>query len=181
MSINEHVPNAYWVKENVFAAGQYPGGITERQTRTKIGSLLDYGIRVFINLLHEGEITNDMALSGSYEPVLMKLAEERGIEVECINFSVLDKSVPDTALMSQVLDTIDGFIKSDRVAYVHCRGGFGRTGTVVGCWLVRHGIKDPASAIDYIRILRRDTQDAWYPSPETTAQCRFVETWQEGQ
>ena len=24
--------------------------------------------------------------------------------------------------------------------YVHCWGGIGRTGTVVGCWLVRHGM-----------------------------------------
>ncbi len=38
---------------------------------------------------------------------------------------------------------------------MHCWGGVGRTGTVVGCWLVRHGLDD-GDAIARIATLRRE-------------------------
>lgn len=31
-------------------------------------------------------------------------------------------------------------LAAGQTVYVHCYGGIGRTGTVVGCWLVRHGL-----------------------------------------
>ncbi len=34
--------------------------------------------------------------------------------------------------MTQILDDIDSAIADEGVAYVHCWGGIGRTGTVVG-------------------------------------------------
>ena len=34
---------------------------------------------------------------------------------------------------------IDEAMSAGKAVYVHCWGGVGRTGTVVGCWLVRHG------------------------------------------
>ena len=62
--------------------------------------------------------------------------------------------------------------------YVHCYGGIGRTGTVVGCWLRRQGLPGQ-EALDLIERLRRDTPDGWKPSPETSEQRRFVLDWEE--
>ena len=41
--------------------------------------------------------------------------------------------------MSDILDAIDAALRDGKTVYVHCWGGVGRTGTVIGCWLVRHG------------------------------------------
>ena len=64
------------------------------------------------------------------------------------------------------------------MVYLHCHGGIGRTGTVVGCYLVRHGTP-PDEAIEAIGRLRADTDTADRPSPESEEQCELVETWRE--
>jgi len=63
--------------------------------------------------------------------------------------------------------------------YVHCWGGIGRTGTVVGCWLVRHGLDD-GDPVRTIARLRRRTPDAWAASPQTAAQRAMVTEWKRG-
>jgi len=35
--------------------------------------------------------------------------------------------------MHEILDTIDAALSAKRIVYVHCWGGVGRTGTVIGC------------------------------------------------
>jgi protein-tyrosine phosphatase len=62
--------------------------------------------------------------------------------------------------------------------YVHCWGGIGRTGTVVGCWLMRHGL-DEGDPVGRIARLRRDMEDA-RPSPETPAQRAMITSWKRG-
>jgi len=56
---------------------------------------------------------------------------------------------------------------------VHCLGGLGRTGTVVGCFLVRHGLSG-AQALETIQLLRRTTPNADSPSPEAEMQRWMV-------
>ncbi len=46
----------------------------------------------------------------------------------------------------ETLDAIDEEIARGGVVFVHCWAGCGRTGVVVGCWLVRHG-SDPHDAL----------------------------------
>jgi hypothetical protein len=66
--------------------------------------------------------------------------------------------------------------------YLHCWGGTGRTGTAVGCHLVRTG-KSGSEALATIAELwqtvsemkRRDFPE----SPQTRAQRAFVEGWVE--
>ena len=57
--------------------------------------------------------------------------------------------------MSRILDDVDAALADGRTVYVHCWGGIGRTGTVVGCWLMRHGL-DEGDPIRRIATLRRD-------------------------
>ena len=49
--------------------------------------------------------------------------------------------------LKHILDEIDGAILNGKTVYVHCLGGIGRTGTVVGCYLVRHGIAAGGKAL----------------------------------
>jgi protein-tyrosine phosphatase len=73
--------------------------------------------------------------------------------------------------MREILDELAAAIDEGRTVYVHCRGGIGRTGTVVGCWLVRGG-SSGEEAITTIAALRGDSF-----SPETREQHEFVRAW----
>ena len=50
-------------------------------------------------------------------------------------------ATPGVGVMKRILDDVDEAIAGGGLTYVHCWGGIGRTGTVVGCWLVRHGLE----------------------------------------
>jgi protein-tyrosine phosphatase len=84
--------------------------------------------------------------------------------------------------MQTVLDTIDESLKAGRTVYIHCWGGVGRTGTVVGCWLLRHSLADPTNVLDILMKLRRqDRERGPRMSPETAEQQRFVKQWLAGE
>jgi protein-tyrosine phosphatase len=81
--------------------------------------------------------------------------------------------------MPRILDDVESAIEDGGVPYVHCWGGIGRTGTVVGCWLVRHGL-DAGDPIGRIAELRRDVSDSFVTSPQTSAQRAMVSAWKRG-
>jgi len=77
--------------------------------------------------------------------------------------------------MRQILALIEESLKAGRHVYVHCWGGTGRTGTVVGCWLVEQG-RGGADPIQAIQSLRRACKKHGRPSPDTEVQEEFVRT-----
>ena len=92
--------------------------------------------------------------------------------------------------LSATLDAIDGHLRGEGSVYLHCWGGKGRTGTVVGCWLVRHGygspdaLDDPDGGDDVIFVLddlrRGDLGAGHQPSPDTPDQEAFIRSWEPG-
>jgi protein-tyrosine phosphatase len=75
---------------------------------------------------------------------------------------------------------IDGSLANRNATFVHCLAGIGRTGTVVGCFLMRHGQATPADVVAKIAELRQ-----WMPigreiSPHTPEQIQTVENWKKG-
>jgi protein-tyrosine phosphatase len=82
------------------------------------------------------------------------------------HFPIPDMGVPDD--VDPILDAIDEALADGRTVYVHCFAGRGRTGTVIGCWLARHGATDPLADLAALRA-HLDS-----PSPETAGQRRFV-------
>ena len=95
--------------------------------------------------------------------------------------SIRDLDVPRSRdEMSRILDEIDAALALGHTVYVHCWGGIGRTGTVVGCHLVRHGLTGDEALAAIARLWptmqkshRRDR------SPETAAQHAWVRGWRE--
>jgi hypothetical protein len=63
---------------------------------------------------------------------------------------------------------------------VHCWGGIGRTGTIVGCWLVEREQLAAPDALARIGALRALTLHCRVTSPETGDQCEFVNAWDFG-
>ena len=79
--------------------------------------------------------------------------------------------------MRSILDAIDSAMGRRLPSYVHCWGGRGRTGTVVGCHLIRPGLASGEAALAAIERLRRKEETADKPSPETDAQRDMVRAW----
>ena len=143
-------------------------------------ALLAAGARAFINLMEEDEVNREGRPFADYRPALQTLAEELGITVECLRFPIPDFGTPSAERLTAILNAIDDALDRQRLVYVHCWGGKGRTGTVVGCWLARHGVATGAAATRRIKELRRNVPDADQPSPETTAQGELVAAWRPG-
>ena len=65
---------------------------------------------------------------------------------------------PHPTRLVTTLDEIDRLLEDGRTVYVHCWGGVGRTGLVVGAWLIRHGAATGDTVMDVLGRLR--TADA---------------------
>ncbi len=179
-TLSEPIPNAYWVMPGSFLAGPYPGTAHEREAQKKLTTIIDAGVRVFIDLTEEGETSTAGVRVTPYEPLLEAMALERGIGLRHIRLPIRDVSITSVAHMARILDAIDAALEAGKPVYVHCRGGFGRTGTVVGCHLIRHGLAESDTALTRISQLRQHVQDAWHPSPETLEQAAMVRSWIPG-
>ena len=127
------IPDSYWVIPGKLAAGEYPGTEGRETTRDKLERFLDAGLRVFIDLTEEREFLRP------YLPDLEDVATARGVEIRHHRMAIEDLGVPTKAHLRAILNLIDRCVADCRPAYVHCWGGIGRTGTVVGCWLSRNG------------------------------------------
>jgi len=96
-----------------------------------------------------------------------------------LSHPIVDMGTTTIPHMARILDDVDEAIASGATVYVHCWGGLGRTGTVVGCWLRRHGL-DGGDPIQTIAELRRDLPDGSLASPQTAAQRAMVMVWKPG-
>ena len=165
--------DGYWLWPGRLLAGPYPGAISPAEAREKIDAFLDHGVTYFVDLTEAGE--GDPPLE-PYADLLRERAHSRGIEATHIRLPIVDLDIPSDAVMRVILATIRRALDRDDVVYVHCWGGVGRTGTVVGCLLVEDGIP-AAEALERLRELRARTERANRSSPETPAQRAFVTRW----
>lgn len=165
---------SYWVSPEWLLAEYYPGDREEPAGREKLVRLLDAGIRSFVNLMEEVEFGHDDAPIRQYDERLRSIAAERAVSVNVARFPIVDVSIPSAAQMERILAHMDEQISAGFPVYLHCWGGRGRTGTVVGCWLTRHGIADRQAALQRIVALRAHTPDRKQDSPETESQRAMV-------
>ena len=171
---------AYWVIPGRLLMGYVPVKPEAGGTRRQVRALLEQGIRVFVNLMHDDEENNDGAIIPGYEQELREEAAASGVEARHHRLSIVDVSVPTPEHMVRVLDTIDAALAEGLPVYVHCWGGRGRTGTVAGCYLARHGYASGQRALDFVQHLRRTDAKSFASSPETLRQCRMVREWPVG-
>lgn len=162
------IENCYWVVPGKMLAGEYPRDKDEQSSRNKIKALIDGGINVFIDLTEEDEGLHP------YDMMIGKAVHR--------HFPIRDISVPDSpGTTKAALDAIDQHLESGDRVYVHCWGGVGRTGVIVGCWLARHGC-DGKEALVRLRALWRQCSKSEYRiSPETWEQEQYVLKWEAGQ
>jgi hypothetical protein len=165
------LPDTYWAGARLLA-GPAPSHAERKTQKARLRALLDAGVRCFIDLTTPAEIP-------VYRVAAQRLATT-GDEPAYVQVPILDGTAPNAHTAKLVLDVIDASVRADRAVYVHCLGGLGRTGTLVGCWLVRHGLVDPSRAIECLSELRRGQPNGERPSPETPAQRALLRSWRRG-
>jgi phage tail protein X len=150
-------PLHYDVADNLLA-GAYPCSQVEVEALERVG------VTVFVDLTHPSDPLDayDVHLVGARR----------------VPQPIPDMGTPSHGQLIRILDAVDAARARGDTVYVHCWGGVGRTGTVVGCWLVRHGLDggDPLAAISALRAALPDAR----PSPETAAQAALVRAWRAG-
>lgn len=171
---------SYWVIPGKLLAGFYPSSDIPVLAAERLKNLILSEVGHIINLTENDEINRFDKPLVDYVPELIKIGHEMKKEITCKRIPVRDLDIPTTEVMKQILDEIDGAILNGKTVYVHCLGGIGRTGTVVGCYLARHGIAVGGKALTKIKKLRRNDPGAYIQSPETIAQRAFVKNWKIG-
>jgi hypothetical protein len=171
----------YWIVPNKFLAGAYPGSKDPQEAQEKVSGLVTCGIRHVINLMEEDETNYGNERFIPYEKLLGTVSPTLRVAVAVTRYPIRDLNVPSEKEMIQILNTIDDSIAGALPVYVHCWGGVGRTGTVVGCYLMRHGLAARDDVLDRISVLRRDEVTAYRSSPETLDQRLMVQFWALGQ
>jgi hypothetical protein len=171
------IPNSYVLEKHELAAGEYPFSFDRASGLAKLATVLDAGITCFIDLT-----TSDDPLD-PYHRELAELARARGVSARYQRLGFTDMDVPTPAHMTRILDAIDDALAAGERPYVHCWGGVGRTGTVVGCFLVRHGMNGEEALAEVERLFGTMSPEkvaAHYgESPQTWEQCDFVRNWTE--
>ncbi|MBM3281043.1 MAG: dual specificity protein phosphatase family protein [Candidatus Handelsmanbacteria bacterium] len=171
---------SYWVLPGRLLAGYYPGAPTKGEAEQKLNALLQAGIRCVINLVEEEERNEKGETMRPYHQLLAQAAASRGLETSYVRTPVRDQDVPSAPTMRLILDVIDAALQQRQPVYVHCWGGRGRTGTVVGCFLARHGITRSERTLERISHLRRAEETSVKCSPDNEVQREMVRAWGQG-
>jgi protein-tyrosine phosphatase len=160
-------PECYWVLPGLFLAGEYPGARRAGSPSPRLAALLEAGITRFIDLTQPGELPDyrDALRDESY----------RFHPAVHYRSAIGDFGLPNVPQVKSLLDWIDAALEGGEKIYLHCQAGIGRTGTLVGCYLARHGSSGRA-ALTRLNELRHRLPFP-FPSPETEAQRQFVLKW----
>jgi ADP-ribosylglycohydrolase len=154
--------HAWWVEPGRILAGEYPGDRKPAVAAARINLLVDAGIRTFVDL------TTPEDRLEPYAAVVADAAANRGLDLRHCNVGIPDFSVTDDATYDELLDIIRRESGRGGV-FVHCWGGIGRTGTVVGCLLAADGLGYD-NIVERLASLRAGTRKAVRPAPEADSQ-----------
>ncbi len=162
------IHQSYWVIPGRFLAGEYPREQDGPNRYDKLRKLEATGVTLFLDLTQEGELL----------PYASKLKQ-----AQHRRFPIRDVDIPRSPRQTaDILDAIDNCLDGGGTVYLHCWGGVGRTGTIVGCWLARHGCAGN-DALALLSEIWEQCPKSKCPnpkkSPETPKQENYVRRWRE--
>jgi ADP-ribosylglycohydrolase len=157
--------NSYWVLPGRLLAGEHPAARDLQSPAERIELLRAAGISCFIDLTEPGECE-------PYENLLP-------LEIDYVRKPIPDQQVPRAlAHMHEIQSELDLALAGGRGVYVHCRAGIGRTGTVIGCFLVERGAA-PERALEQLNGLWKQSarSASWPLVPQTEEQADYIRDW----
>jgi protein-tyrosine phosphatase len=175
--------NCYAVVPGRLIAGEYPArfpaagsgvrfGAT-RRVSPQLEAIISYGVTDFVDL------TTDEDGLEPYTEAVKRIADKLGKKISHNRYPIYDGTAPARDDQTRaILDFIGKRIEEGGCVYLHCWGGIGRTGTIVGCFLVRHGV-DPDEALGKVEGFGRSMAkyDPYWTSPENELQKNYVRNW----
>ncbi len=167
------LPRSYWVLPGKLLAGGYPG--RGNADRDDVEGILGAGIDVFLDLTDEGEAIG----AEPYGPRLEGLLTRRSHTAERRAAGMRDMSA-EPGKVQLAFDELDSLLSSGKNVYLHCLGGLGRTGMVVGSYLVEKGLAPASEIVPVIEALRAATDTPGMESPQTEAQRRLLASRKPG-
>ncbi len=158
----------YRVEDN-FLAGPCFLTPSETQSQERIAALTERGVNCIVSLLGRDELFRTRHLLEDFSDAS---------HWQQHFFPIPNGETPRIGQMRLILDTIDRELSRGLTVYLSCIAGRGRTGTVVGCWLRRHGkSEDPLATLAELRW----KCGLFLSSPETDQQTAFVKAWKKDQ
>ena len=167
---HDELIHGYWVIQDRLLATEYPGAKETEKAERKLRTLLDAGVNSFVDLTEAGEMTRGGDRMKPYDAILRDVAAERGLAVSYRRHPIRDNSITTDDRYDAILAHIRAELDAGRVVLAACWGGKGRTGTVVGSWLIdEEGLGYP-EVIDRMAELRRGSRKAHHRVPDTVEQ-----------
>ncbi len=119
------------------------------------------------------DLTDEHDWLTAYEEHLPTIAARHGVAIARLSHPIPDQGVTSPEHYDRIIADIEGALAAGRKVFVHCWGGVGRTGTVVGICHVHRGHSADA-ALTRIAATRRGTMKGERPSPETHVQVEAI-------
>ena len=165
------IKHSYWVIPDKFLAGEYPRDFDEESSICKIKTLIDAGIRTFIDLTEKAD---------NLKPYDYLLKPYNSLDIQHFNFPIKDLSVPSSKKQTiEILGTIKKSIETGKIIYLHCWGGVGRTGVIVGCWLAENGYAGEKALIRLRELWMECAKSRKRKAPEKELQEDYIMKWME--
>ena len=164
---HDDLVHGYWVVPGQLLATEYPGHMTAEKARRKLSALIEAGVNSFVDLTEAGERTWDGTPMVPYDGLLPD-------DVTYRRFPIRDTSVIADEGYDEIVDYIRAELDAGRVVVAHCWGGKGRTGTVVGAFLIDSEGRGYPEVIDRMQDLRAGSRKADHPVPDTEEQHRVL-------
>jgi hypothetical protein len=141
-----------------------------------IEDLLALGVNYFIDLTEKCEqVTPSPEI-----PYVVPYQDRLAGQAEYHRFPIRDVDIPNAQTTRVILNAIDAAIAAGKIVYVHCQGGVGRTGTIVGCHLVRKEKISGDQALKRLGQLWSTCEKSkWRAAPESFEQIEWIRLWQE--
>jgi len=161
------------VVEGRLVGGAYPYRSDPDEGAELLRRLLGAGVTAFVDLTQAGTAG---AMDGHLDAYRGVVASTHGVEV--VRSPIPDMGVPTAGQVVETLDAIDDLLDRGHTVYVHCWGGIGRTGVMVGAWLLRHRAATNDTVLDVLAWLRAaDTAAGHIAAPQSATQRAFLRSW----
>jgi atypical dual specificity phosphatase len=134
------VPNFSWLLDGSLAGSGNIGGWARYEKDiidNDLDQLINEGIRAIVSLTEQSLDVESLSAKG----------------MSYLHIPIPDMSPPSLHAVSAFIGFVDEELKENRPVLVHCEAGLGRTGTMLGCYLIKTGL-GPIEAINRVRLSR---------------------------